>query len=104
VLDAVAADPAAPHTLGDLAARAGVSARHLTRLFREELGRTPARFVEQVRLESAQQLLERTTEPLDVVARRAGFGSVETLRRAFARGLGVTPSDYRARFRTTGIG
>ncbi|WP_370965097.1 GlxA family transcriptional regulator [Amycolatopsis sp. cg9] len=104
VLDAVAADPAAPHTLGDLAARAGVSTRHLTRLFREELGRTPARFVEQVRLESAQQQLERTTDPLDVVARRAGFGTAETLRRAFVRGLGVTPSDYRARFRTTGIG
>jgi transcriptional regulator GlxA family with amidase domain len=51
---------------------------------RLETGRTPVRFVEQVRLESAQHQLE--------------------LRRAFARGLGVTPSDYRARFRTTGIG
>jgi transcriptional regulator GlxA family with amidase domain len=87
-----------------MADRAGVSTRHLTRLFADELGRTPARFVEQVRLEFAQQQLESTTDPLDVVARRSGFGSVETLRRAFARGLGVTPSDFRARFRTTGIG
>jgi transcriptional regulator GlxA family with amidase domain len=104
VLDAVAADPSAAHTLDTMADRAGVSTRHLTRLFADELGRTPARFVEQVRLEFAQQQLESTTDPLDVVARRSGFGSVETLRRAFARGLGVTPSDFRARFRTTGIG
>ncbi|MCR6487940.1 DJ-1/PfpI family protein [Amycolatopsis sp. OK19-0408] len=104
VLDSVAADPSAPHTAATMAARAGVSPRHLTRLFHDELGRTPARFVEQVRLEFAQQQLERTTDPLDVVARRSGFGTAETLRRAFARGLGVTPSDYRARFRTTGVG
>jgi transcriptional regulator GlxA family with amidase domain len=101
VLDAVTTDPRADHTLAAMAARAGVSERHLTRLFRSELGITAAQFVEQIRLEAAQALLEGGQDPLDVVARNSGFGSVETLRRSFQRAFGVTPGTYRARFRTT---
>ncbi|MGW0523166.1 GlxA family transcriptional regulator [Crossiella sp. NPDC003009] len=99
LLDTVVTDPAGTHSLAELAARAGMSARHLTRLFREELDTTPQRYVEQVRVEAARQHLEGTADPLDVVARRAGFGSVETLRRAFHRETGVSPSGYRTRFR-----
>jgi transcriptional regulator GlxA family with amidase domain len=101
VLDAVTADPAGDHSLDAVARRVGVSVRQLTRLFRAEFGTTVTRFVEQTRLEAAQALLESGTDPLDVVARRSGFGSEETLRRAFQRELGVTPGTYRARFRTT---
>ena len=104
LLDAVTAEPAREHTLDTMAARAGLSVRHLSRLFRDELGLTPAQFVEQVRVEAAQQALESTADPLDVVARRAGFGSVETLRRVFGKLVGTSPGSYRARFRTTGIG
>jgi len=46
-------------------------------------------------------LLESGTDPLDVVPRRSGLGSEETLRRAFQRGPGITPGTYRDRFRTT---
>ncbi|WP_063611298.1 GlxA family transcriptional regulator [Streptomyces sp. 142MFCol3.1] len=101
VLDAVTAAPQADHKLPALAARAGVSVRHLTRLIRQETGTTAARFVEQIRLEAAQSMLESGTDPLDMVARRSGLGSAETLRRAFQRELGITPGAYRARFRST---
>ncbi|MFE0454140.1 GlxA family transcriptional regulator [Streptomyces sp. NPDC058914] len=101
ILDEVTADPRGDHTLVAMAARAGVSERHLTRLFRAETGMTAARFVERIRLEAAQALLESGSDPLDSVARRSGFGSVETLRRSFQRVLGVTPGAYRDRFRTT---
>ncbi|MDH6460313.1 transcriptional regulator GlxA family with amidase domain [Micromonospora sp. A200] len=103
VLDAIAADPAQPYDLPGLAALAGVSPRHLGRLFRTELGTTPARYLDRVRVEAAQGLLERGDDTLDVVARRVGFGSPETMRRTFLRELGITPGAYRSRFRTTGI-
>jgi transcriptional regulator GlxA family with amidase domain len=101
-LDAVAQDPGGEHTLTAMARRAGLSPRHTARLFHDELGTTPARYVEQVRVEAAQALLESGDDPLPAVARRTGFGSPESLRRAFARHLSTTPGAYRARFRTTG--
>jgi transcriptional regulator GlxA family with amidase domain len=103
VLDAVALDPAGDHTLAAMAERAGFSVRHLSRLFDEHLGMTAGRYVERVRFEAARTMLEDGGEGLDVVARRSGFGSAETLRRAFLREVGVSPGAYRARFRTTGI-
>jgi AraC-like DNA-binding protein len=102
VLDAVTADPGADHTRDTLAARAGVSVRHLTRLFRCELGTTATRFVARTRVEAATGLLESGTDTLEVVARRSGFGSEETMRRAYKRELGIAPSTYRSRHRTTG--
>ncbi|MBF6170595.1 GlxA family transcriptional regulator [Nocardia blacklockiae] len=99
VQQAVLADPAGHHSLPAMAARAGVGVRQLTRLFRDELATTPAAFVESVRLEAAQAMLE-SGESVTATARRCGLGSDESLRRAFLRHLGVTPSAYRARFRT----
>jgi transcriptional regulator GlxA family with amidase domain len=104
LLDTIVGSPEGEHTLAAMAATVGVSPRHLTRLFGDELGMTPARFVEQVRVEAAQRVLEGTTSPLDVVARQAGFGSAETLRRVFTRIVGTSPGTYRSRFRTTGVG
>ncbi|MFK0026558.1 helix-turn-helix domain-containing protein [Streptomyces sp. NPDC090798] len=72
--------------------------------FDEEVGTTPDRYVEQVRLEAAQALLETGDDPMPVVAQRTGFGSPESLRRAFVRHLGVTPGAFRTSFRTTGVG
>ncbi|WP_327292018.1 GlxA family transcriptional regulator [Streptomyces sp. NBC_01198] len=103
VLDAVAEDPGADHTLSAMARRAGVSPRHVARLFGDEVGTTPARYVEQVRLEAAQTMLETGDDPMAVVARRTGFGSPESLRRAFVRNLMVTPGAFRARFHSTGV-
>jgi transcriptional regulator GlxA family with amidase domain len=102
-LDAVALDPAADHTLRAMAERTHFSIRHLSRLFEEQVGLTAGAYVERVRVEAARTMLESGDEGLPVVADRTGFGSPETMRRAFLRELGVTPGAYRSRFRTTGI-
>ena len=103
ILDAVVADPAADHSIAAMAAQAAVSERHLVRMFRVQVGMTPARFVEQARLEAAKVLLATGDHGQETVARRAGFGSADTMRRTFRRALGVSPRTYRSRFRTTGI-
>ncbi len=81
-----------------LAERAAMSPRNFARAFRLETGLTPAAYVELLRVEAARQRLERSSEPVELVAKRAGFGTPETMRRAFARRVGVPPADYRARF------
>ena len=86
-------------SVGALAARANLSERHFARSFRAEIGVPPARYVERLRIEAAARLLLDTGLGLDVVADRVGFGSVETLHRAFRNRFGVTPGSYRARFR-----
>jgi transcriptional regulator GlxA family with amidase domain len=94
--------PAGDHRLPALAAAAAMSVRHFTRVFTDEVGETPGRFVERVRLEAARRGLETTTDTLGVIASECGFGSAETLRRAFQRRLNVAPDSYRRRFRTGG--
>src|SRR5262249_19526249 len=81
-----------------LAARAAMSPRNFARVFHREIGVTPARYVEALRVEAARRRLEESTNGVDAVASRAGFGSAETMRRAFARRLRVAPSAYRSRF------
>ncbi len=102
LLDAIAADPAGDHRLPALAARAGFSERHLARVFARELGTTPARYVEQVRVEAARALLEGSDTPLETVARTCGLRSAETLRRVFLRELAMTPHAYRQRLAPAG--
>ena len=77
-----------------------MSVRHFTRVFTAEVGETPGRFVERMRLEAARRELETTADTLDVVAARCGLGSAETLRRVFQRPLACPPDAYRRRFRT----
>lgn len=102
VLELIAADPAGDHTVPRLAAQAATSTRHLTRLFRQELATTPARYVERVRVEAAQNLLE-AGHGVGTTARLSGFGSEETLRRVFLAHLGVPPATYQRRFATAGV-
>ncbi|ORB74401.1 GlxA family transcriptional regulator [Mycobacterium scrofulaceum] len=99
VIDAVAANPAANHSVKSLAARASLSTRQLTRLFQSELGMTPARYVELVRIDFARGALE-SGRSVSETAGMAGFGSIETLRRVFVNHLGISPKAYRERFRT----
>jgi transcriptional regulator GlxA family with amidase domain len=84
-----------------LAARAHMSERNFARAFRRELGMTPGAYVEVARVEAARIALETTGAPVEAVARDTGFGTVETMRRAFHRRLGVGPAEYRARFTST---
>lgn len=90
--------PAADLCVEALARRAHMSTRNFARAFSREVGVTPGAFVESVRLENAKELLETTRSPVDQVAASCGFGTPETLRRAFARRLGVSPAQYRDRF------
>jgi len=90
--------PAGTHTVEQMAARAHMSTRHFARAFVAETGTTPGRYVESVRLEAARRLLEDTAEPIGAVAAACGFGTPETMRRAFLRLLAVGPAEYRRRF------
>ena len=99
ILRRIVDDPAGDHSLDVMANRAGVSVRNLNRLFVEHVGITPARFVERVRVAAAKELLRRSSDPLATVASRSGFGSVETMRRAFRRAGHGTPGAHRHRNR-----
>ncbi|WP_433593791.1 GlxA family transcriptional regulator [Nocardia sp. CA-145437] len=101
VVDLICADPAFPHTVQTLAAHAQVSVRHLTRLFRTELERSPAEYVAFIRFGVARDLLHAGSTVTEA-AMIAGYGSGEALRRAFVARLGVSPRSYQQRFRTTG--
>lgn len=81
-----------------LARRAAMSPRNFARVFVRELGVTPARYVERLRIEAARNYLERTDKGLEEIATACGFGSAELMRRAFHRSLGITPGRYRDHF------
>lgn len=83
-----------------LARRANMSERHFARVFRAETKATPGDYVELMRLELAQGLLQRTTRSLPDIAREAGFGTVATMHRVFQRRLGTTPGMQREHFST----
>jgi len=80
-----------------LAEHVGMSIRNFARTFKRELSTTPATFVEGIRVEAALRKLELGTESLATIAAEVGFGSVDTMRRAFVRHTGQLPSDRRAR-------
>jgi transcriptional regulator GlxA family with amidase domain len=85
-----------------LAERAFMSPRNFARAFRAEIGVTPAAYVAGLRLERARLELESGDVPVEEVARRCGFGTVETMRRTFRRRLHTSPSEYRDRFHARG--
>jgi transcriptional regulator GlxA family with amidase domain len=91
--------PESDCSVAALARVAAMSERHFARCFTEEVGVTPARYVERVRVETARRLLEDTEEGVEAVAAKAGFGTAETMRRTFLRTLRSSPSEYRTRFR-----
>ncbi len=94
----VLADPARECTVEALAERACMSPRNFSRAFRAEAGLPPAAWVETVRVEHARRLLEAASTAVEAIAAECGFGTVETMRRAFRRRLGVSPGEYRQRF------
>lgn len=84
-----------------LAQRAAMSPRNFRRVFTREVGQTPAKFVERVRVEAAQRYLEDTADGIQSIAATCGFASAEHLRCAFVRALGIGPAAYRQRFATS---
>jgi transcriptional regulator GlxA family with amidase domain len=79
-----------------LAARLSMSPRNFSRVFAEEFNRTPATFVEELRLDTARRLLNESEKSMDEIAANCGFGGADQLRRAFKRKFGYTPPALRA--------
>ncbi|MEE1785861.1 GlxA family transcriptional regulator [Streptomyces sp. SP17BM10] len=82
-----------------LARRSALSPRHFARAFAAEVGVTPGRYVDGVRLEAARRRLEDTEDGIEEIARACGYGTPEAMRRAFVRALAAPPAEYRRRFR-----
>jgi transcriptional regulator GlxA family with amidase domain len=78
-----------------LADRTAMSVRNFERVFARELGKTPSHYVLQMRAEAARRQLERTDQGLKQIAAACGFGSTDSMRRAFVRAMGTTPHKYR---------
>ena len=94
------ANPTNDLSVPALARRTGMSERHFSRVFTDQTGVSPGRYVERSRADAARRLLETTAHPLDRVTRDCGLGAPETLYRVFRRHWRISPGDYRRRFQT----
>jgi transcriptional regulator GlxA family with amidase domain len=95
----IAEHPGEDLSVAALADRASLSPRHFARAFAAEVGMPPGRYVERVRLEAARRHLEDTAAGVEQAARACGYRTTEAMRRAFIGALGVSPAEYRRRFR-----
>jgi transcriptional regulator GlxA family with amidase domain len=95
----IAEHPADDLSVEALAERASLSPRHFARAFAAEVGMPPGRYVERTRLEAARRHLEDSAEGIGQTARACGYRTTEAMRRAFIEALGVSPAEYRRRFR-----
>ncbi|MEM6971622.1 MAG: helix-turn-helix domain-containing protein [Pseudomonadota bacterium] len=98
LISAMASDLRQNLSVAEMAAAAGMSERNFARVFAAELGVSPARFVERMRVEHASDLMHGAGLSLAAAQAEAGFSNAEQMRRAFQRCKGVAPSAYRARF------
>jgi transcriptional regulator GlxA family with amidase domain len=84
-----------PLTVGQLANAAHLSPRQFSRAFRAETGQSPAKAVENLRVEAARLMMEQSRHPIDVIARQTGFADRDRMRRAFLRAFGQPPQVIR---------
>jgi transcriptional regulator GlxA family with amidase domain len=96
LLDRITADPGADYSLTAMGAMTNLSASSLARLFQESTKTTPGRYVEMIRIEAAQTMLQKGST-VAAAAAASGFGSAETLRRSFIQKIGMSPSVYLER-------
>ncbi len=89
-----------PLTVEDLAFQVHMSPRNFARAFVAQVGVTPARFIESIRLDAARRRLEETDRGLEQIAAECGFGCAETMRRSFVRNLQTPPGAYRAQIQS----
>jgi transcriptional regulator GlxA family with amidase domain len=84
-----------PLTVEQLADAAHLSPRQFSRAFRAETGQSPAKAVENLRVEAARLMMEQGRHSIDIVARETGFADRERMRRAFLRAFGQPPQVIR---------
>jgi transcriptional regulator GlxA family with amidase domain len=92
-----------PLAVDRLADRAGMSPRHFARAFTAEMGMTPAKSIERLRLEAARERVESSAEPIEGIAAYTGFRDPERMRRAFIRAFGQPPQALRRTARRSDI-
>jgi transcriptional regulator GlxA family with amidase domain len=85
----------------DMAEQVSMSPRNFARVFLNETGLTPAKFLEKLRVEVARKYLEDTDMGIEQIAERCGLGGIVSMRRVFLRHLEVSPSEYRSKFSTS---
>jgi transcriptional regulator GlxA family with amidase domain len=83
----------------DLASRVNMSSRNFIRRFKAATGNTPIEYIQRVRIEAAKHALESGSDPVDSVATRIGYEDVGSFRSVFKRVTGVSPTEYRKRYR-----
>jgi transcriptional regulator GlxA family with amidase domain len=98
----IVSNPQADLGVEQLAERMAMSPRNFSRLFCQEIGVTPAKFVEGIRMEAARNMMLQTDLPMESVATQCGFGSAEQMRRTFQRLLKTTPQEHRSYFKAAG--
>jgi transcriptional regulator GlxA family with amidase domain len=86
---------ASPLTVVELAKAAHLSPRQFSRAFRAETGQSPAKAVENLRVEAARLMMEQSRHPIDIIARQTGFADRDRMRRAFLRAFGQPPQAIR---------
>jgi transcriptional regulator GlxA family with amidase domain len=84
-----------PLTVEKLAEAARLSPRQFSRVFRAETGISPAKAIENLRLEAARFMLEQGRLPIEEIAHETGFGDRERMRRSFMRAFGQSPQSVR---------
>jgi len=85
-------------TVETLADRFNVSKRTIIRRFNSALDMPPNTYVQSIRIEAAQKLLEETERTVDVVMNDVGYDDASSFRRLFRKKTGLTPTEYRRRF------
>ena len=92
-----------PLTVGQLAEAAHLSPRQFSRTFRAETGQSPAKAIENLRIEAARLMMEQSRHPIDIIARQAGFADRDRMRRAFLRAFGQPPQVIRRNARAEAL-
>jgi len=90
-----------PLTIEDLAERSGMSGRNFQRVFAQQCGMPPAKFIERLRVARARLIIEDTALSMAEIAQKSGFDSEQRMRRSFRRVLGINPTDHADRVRPT---
>jgi transcriptional regulator GlxA family with amidase domain len=90
---------AAADAVEQMAASSGLVARTFKRRFKLATGWTPIAYVQRVRVERAKRLLETTADPIEDISWAVGYQDTASFRRLFKRLTGLTPGEYRVRFR-----
>ncbi|WP_170763833.1 GlxA family transcriptional regulator [Ruegeria lacuscaerulensis] len=95
IMETLEADETCEVTIDDLIRQHAISRRQLERLFNRHCGTSPSRFIKQVRLERAKELLSQTRMSVLEVSVACGFGSVANFSKSFSERYNCRPSNYQ---------